>query len=385
MIIYVISNTILNERNISGGDIVLPKLSRYLNPELKLVIVTNIIGKTLWEKYGDCTDFHLITDLIDVKMLWFAPVKYILRTIQLFIYFFKISKNKDKLVVYTSSDLFPDTLPIFFHKIINKELYWISRIYHINKSPLKRKGNPLHNLFSYLAQRVSLPLIKFKSDLILTLSGTYQTLRNMNFPETRTEILNAGVNEQLIKSAPISNEKFECFYLGSIIHTKGVFDLLETWAKVVKTRKNYQLAVIGGGDKNMTSKLLMEISALKLNNNVKYFGRIEKDEDVYTIVKSSKVCIIPGHENGWSLPATEAMTAGIPVVAYALDMFGESFKKGFVTVPLYDQNALANKICEVLENDSLWESLHQEALSESNRFSWKYIAIDLEKHLINLN
>ena len=79
------------------------------------------------------------------------------------------------------------------------------------------------------------------------------------------------------------------------------------------------------------------------------------------------------------------MTAGIPVVAYALDMFGESFKKGFVTVPLYDQNALANKICEVLENDSLWESLHQEALSESNRFSWKYIAIDLEKHLINLN
>ena len=94
MIIYVISNTILNKRNISGGDIVLPKLSRYLNPELKLVIVTNIIGKTLWEKYGDFTDFHLITDLIDVKMLWFAPVKYILRTIQLYIYFLYSLKSK---------------------------------------------------------------------------------------------------------------------------------------------------------------------------------------------------------------------------------------------------------------------------------------------------
>ena len=140
MIIYVISNTILDEKNISGGDILLPKLSHYLNPELKLVVVTNSIGKSLWQKYGKCSDFHIVEDIIDVKRLWFAPVKYILRTFKLFFYFFKISKYKEKTVVYTSSDLFPDTIPIFLHKLIDRDIYWISRIYHINKSPLKRKG-----------------------------------------------------------------------------------------------------------------------------------------------------------------------------------------------------------------------------------------------------
>ena len=67
MIIYVISNTILDEKNISGGDILLPKLSHYLNPELKLVVVTNSIGESLWQKYGKCSDFHIVEDIIDVK------------------------------------------------------------------------------------------------------------------------------------------------------------------------------------------------------------------------------------------------------------------------------------------------------------------------------
>ena len=106
---------------------------------------------------------------------------------------------------------------------------------------------------------------------------------------------------------------------------------------------------------------------------------------IYSIIKSSKVCIIPGHENGWSLPATEAMTAGVPVVGYALDMFGDAFKKGFAVSPLYDHKALAEKICEVLENKEIWETLHQEALDESSKFSWKNIAEDFEQFLEKLN
>jgi glycosyltransferase involved in cell wall biosynthesis len=385
MIIYVISNTILDEKNISGGDILLPKLSHYLNPELKLVVVTNSIGKSLWQKYGKCSDFHIVEDIIDVKWLWFAPVKYILRTFKLFFYFFKISKYKEKTVVYTSSDLFPDTIPIFLHKLIDRDIYWISRIYHINKSPLKRKGKFSHNLFSYFSQQISIPLIKFKSDLILTLAGTRKILRNLKFPKKKTRVLNAGVNEELIKSAPTNNETFSCFYLGTIVYTKGAFDLLDVWAEVVKNRKNYQLAVIGGGVQEIISKFKEKISTLNLSDNIKYFGRIEKDEDVYSIIKSSKVCIIPGHENGWSLPATEAMTAGVPIVGYALDMFGEAFKKGFAVSPLYDHKALAEKICEVLENKEIWETLHQEALDESSKFSWKNIAEDFEQFLDKLN
>ena len=84
MIIYVISNTILDDKNISGGDILLPKLSNYLNPEIKFVVITNHIGKSLWQKSGNCLDFHIIEDILDVDKLWFAPVKYILRTFQLF-------------------------------------------------------------------------------------------------------------------------------------------------------------------------------------------------------------------------------------------------------------------------------------------------------------
>ena len=207
----------------------------------------------------------------------------------------------------------------------------------------------------------------------------------MDFPGEKTKVLNAGVNEDLIQSAQANLEKFDSFFLGTIVHTKGAFDLLEVWAEIVKSRKHYQLAVIGGGDQGIISKFKHRISSLNLNKNITYFGRIEKDEDVYSIIKSSKVCIIPGHENGWSLPATEAMTAGVPVVGYDLDMFGEAFKQGFAVAPLYNHNALSKKICEVLENEQLWETLHQEALKESKKFSWKYIAKDFEQYVDKLN
>ena len=94
MIIYVISNTILDDKNISGGDILLPKLSNHLNPEIKFVVITNHIGKALWEKSGHCLDFNIIEDIIVIDKLWFAPVKYILRTFQLFFLFFKLYKKK---------------------------------------------------------------------------------------------------------------------------------------------------------------------------------------------------------------------------------------------------------------------------------------------------
>ena len=385
MIIYVISNTILDDKNISGGDILLPKLSNHLNPKIKFVVITNHIGKSLWEKSGNCLDFNIIEDIIVIDKLWFAPVKYVLRTFQLFFLFFKLYKKKERVLFYTSSDLFPDTIPVFIHKYINHRIFWISRIYHINKSPLVRKGKFSHNLFSYIAQQISLPLIKSKSDLILTLAGTRKILHQMDFPGNKTKVLNAGVTEDLIKSAQANLEKFDCFFLGTIVHTKGAFDLLEVWAEIVKNKKYYQLAVIGGGDQDIISKFKHRISSLNLNKNITYFGRIEKDEDVYSIIKSSKVCIIPGHENGWSLPATEAMTAGVPVVGYDLDMFGDAFKQGFAVAPLYNHKALADKICEVLENEHLWEALHQEALEESKKFSWKYIAKDFEQYVDKLN
>ena len=40
---------------------------------------------------------------------------------------------------------------------------------------------------------------------------------------------------------------------------------------------------------------------------------------------------------------------------------------------------------EVIENKEIWETLHQEALDESSKFSWKNIAEDFEQFLDKLN
>ncbi|MFH1888562.1 MAG: glycosyltransferase [Candidatus Omnitrophota bacterium] len=375
MEIIVLANTVLVKGGISGGDIVLPYINKYWGGRFKIKVMTTTQGRRVWESIGSNAEFILLPHMkYEERELKFTFLfTYIIRTIFAAL---KLSKmlhgRKEGNIVLSASDFFPDVLPACLLK--GKGNFWVARVYHLIKSPSERKGNPLLNILSFLLQRASLAMIRAKADLILTPIGTYKELCALGFDKERIFINNPGVDLQKIDSVRPSDRHYDAIFIGALLHNKGSYDIVNIWNEVTKKIRDAKLVVIGGGPKKEVEDFKKMIEERGLGSHIEYLGFVRDIEDVYTRLKSSRVLILTGHENGWSIPVSEAFACGIPVVAYNLKMFGTAFKRGFISVPLYDTGKFAEEIINLLEDDKLRAELSKEAYSEGRGLGWDKVS-----------
>jgi hypothetical protein len=95
-------------------------------------------------------------------------LEYFISTIGYFILSLKYSvKNID--VIRSSSDwgLF-DILPSFILKLRKRRIIWVASLWHFIPPPLTRPGNFISNFLTFLNQRISLKLISFLADIVIT-------------------------------------------------------------------------------------------------------------------------------------------------------------------------------------------------------------------------
>jgi len=380
ILIIVMANTMVYSDQISGGDRLFIEISKHLDPaKYELKVITTKVGESLWRGSNTGAEVICLPSSFFERMplLPVVPIIYAIRTIYAFLHTYKvISSSRDRVVLlYSSSDFMPDVFPPFLIKLLKKDIFWISRIYHI--IPLHRDvGNFVLNFLSFIGQRISFFLMKKKSDLILCLNPfLYQQLLNLGFSNTNMSISGAGIDIDYIDSIEPEAEKcYDGIFVGRIHPAKGVYDLIEIWKNVVTKKKDAKLAIIGGGDKRIVYSLKRKICESGLQDNVDYLGFISDNQKVYKLLKSSKVFLFADHEAGWSLATCEAMACGLPVVAYNLEIFGTIFKQGFVTVPLYNIKKFSEEILHLLTDDKKRSDLAEEARQQAKSFSWKKVA-----------
>ncbi|MFA5145036.1 MAG: glycosyltransferase [Candidatus Omnitrophota bacterium] len=378
--LVVFANSILFKKVISGGDVVLPRIMGYWQSnKYDLTVITTKRGEELWHEAGIHAKFILLPHTVfeDQEYIFLVPIIYIIRLIAcLFVLprlHFQLGQS---FIVYTSSDFLPDVLPAFLLK--RKRIYWLARIFHITKGPIRRKGNIVFNLLAYLGQKISFFFIRCRSDKIITLSGTYPALIRLGFRNKKIFISNIGIPGEMIRNCQSYAEAFEGIYIGGILGNKGTYDLIDIWSRVLDYKPRARLAIIGGATKRISEEFQNIIDKRNLNPHIKYFGYIKDSKLVYSILRAAKIYLCPGHENGFSIPVAEAMSCGIPVVAYALSMFGTAFKKGFTAVDIHDKENFARSVVSLLEDANYYRRVSQDALDESAKFKWDKIAADFE-------
>lgn len=131
---------------------------------------------------------------------------------------------------------------------------------------------------------------------------------------------------------------------------KGLRYLLEAVAKLRTERPDITLTVIGkakpGGESART------IEALGLEDAVTFVSGVT-DQRIVELYSEAEVAVVPSLYEGFSLPAIEAMSCGVPLVATTGGAVPEVVGPDNVTaflVPPGDGGALAAKIGEVLDH-----------------------------------
>lgn len=162
---------------------------------------------------------------------------------------------------------------------------------------------------------------------------------------------------------------------------KGLAFLLEALAKLRTENPNIHLIVIG--KPKYDSKATALIKDLELENHIEFISGVP-DEEIVELYSTAELAIVPSLYEGFSLPAIEAMSCGVPLIATTGGALPEVIGEDGVTalhVPPGDAVALANKIRWALDQSSLRETVGQQGRSRVvSNYSWHSTAERTAEH-----
>lgn len=379
---HVLYTGFVYKKVITGGDQLILDIVPRLPKNIDITIVTPSFTKDYWKGIDTSrtTFIYLPQSRFDFKsnpLLIFMA--YVARAIQVH----KVLKKQKIETLYSCSDIaYADIWPAFLYRRKNPNVKWLSRVYHILIPPQSRKGNYFVNAVAYWLQKLSFKMMKSKSTTIFALNDKlFKDMLKMGFPKDRLEVLGAGIDYQGISNfKPKKKYDYDVVALGRLTPVKGIYDTIEVWTKVHKVHPEAKFAWIGGGSDVIMGQLQQKLTDKSLTDSFKYLGFVDKDE-VYSILKNAKIFICPDHENGWGLAVCEAMASGLPVVGYDLDIFGSVYKQGFITAPLYDTEAFADRIVTLLSDEKLRKKLAGEAKKQVREFDHTEVVDKLVQYI----
>ena len=129
--------------------------------------------------------------------------------------------------------------------------------------------------------------------------------------------------------------------------------LIKSVSIIKKSNKKYnsiKCIVIGDGPEK--DNLINLTKELNLEKNIIFKGFIEKEQDVYSLIKSSKVFVLPSEREGFGIVVIEANACAIPVITIihkgnaSKDLIKEA-KNGFLANK--SEHDIADKIIKALQ------------------------------------
>lgn len=294
-------------------------------------------------------------------------------------------------VIFSASDIFFDIIPSVIMKMRNRQAKLISCLYLIAPLPFKgyrstfNDGISIPNLRSigfYLSQKLSIFLLRRYAESIWVLNHMdKQSLGNMNISLDKIEVVSGGIDLDFFSKIRSKRHlHYDAAFLGRFHPQKGLFDAVKIWRYVCDEKGEARLAIIGGGNDLWISRVRDEIKKHRIEANVDLYCFLKREE-IFSILKSSKLFIFPSTYESWGIAACEAMACGLPVIAYDLPVYKDIFLKGMKTTPLHQVREFAKVVVELLDNNIEYNNFAREALEMAMKYDWKVIA-QKEYHLL---
>jgi glycosyltransferase involved in cell wall biosynthesis len=161
-------------------------------------------------------------------------------------------------------------------------------------------------------------------------------------------------------------------YVGKLVPRKGVDTLVEAMG-VLGSRPGGAPLLVAAGIGELRGELEARAGALGVAERVRFVGKVPHD-DVAWWMAAGDVFVLPSLSEGLPTVVCEAMAAGRPVVATAVDGTPEVVEEGrtgFLVAPR-DPAALADRLSRVLDDPALARAMgaraHERAMAD---YTWE--------------
>ena len=229
----------------------------------------------------------------------------------------------------------------------------------------------LSKIFEKLCRRTLL-----RADVIIAINEDSKKTYENFVPGEKIVIISPGIHVHNYESRPTGQDEKNGQFLpvGPLIPRKGITDLLNTLAEVVKKYPDTQLHIVGDGPQK--SNLQQLTKEMRLEKNVIFHGQIPHQETARFFQKSDIYCSASLSES-FGQVYLEAMACGKPVLstdnigAREIVIDGET---GFLT-PIKNTAAMAKKIIELIEQPHLRQKFGEQGrIRTEENYDWSIIS-----------
>ncbi len=178
-------------------------------------------------------------------------------------------------------------------------------------------------------------------------------------------------------------------FVGRMEPLKGIDDLLHAIARILRDHAlpcdRVSLILIGGSAEDDPDQISSEMARLirmrdelGLQDMVTFLGA-QGQEVLPLYYSAADVVVMPSHYESFGMVALEAMACGTPVVASDVGGLSYTVEDGVTGFLVPDRNpaALADRICEILNDEVVRDQLGQQARQVARRYGWERIADEI--------
>jgi len=250
--------------------------------------------------------------------------------------------------------------------------FW-ENAYYILVSKLARRGVTLHYLGALdlyyctrgRLERALVSMVLRWPDRIILLSDRAHQLAASFVPSERLSVIPSNVDVSKFgphEHAPVHEDgAIRVLFIGGMDpFRKGVLELLEAAAIVIKSNRNVRF-VMSGGD--CFQEVERRWSRMGLDTYIEFLGWIPEDQKA-RVYQSADMLVLPSHNEGLPYVIVEALASGLPVIASSVGGIPEAVvhgENGYIVEP-GDAESLAACILALAGDADL-----RRAMGERNR------------------
>lgn len=192
-----------------------------------------------------------------------------------------------------------------------------------------------------------------------------------------------GVNRpEVRKEAGLDDHDIFLLSVGRLVYQKAHQVLVSAMPLVLSEFPHVKLGICGDG--LLRSQLELQIKELELGQNIKLLG---KSDHVARFLSIADIFVLPSRWEGLPIALLEAMSAGLPIVATAVEGVDEVVLDGEhgVLVNVEDVNGLAQAILQLLRNPDLRRKMGVASRSRLQEFysidhmAGRYLSLMIER------
>jgi glycosyltransferase involved in cell wall biosynthesis len=158
-------------------------------------------------------------------------------------------------------------------------------------------------------------------------------------------------------------------FVGTLMARKNVGTLLDAYAHLLKRARHAPRLVLAGGVTPDSRSWLARVASEPLKGHVEHIGYIA-DEDREALYAGARALVMPSLDEGFGIPALEAMSAGVPVIASNRGSLPEVIGDAGILLDPTDVEGFSSAMERVACDEAWAAELGRAGLERARAFSW---------------